>query len=923
MLGDEVLARRLEIHLAGLEGVVHVVADADSGRVLISYGGGARPNGGGSRPASRTVPAADDTPWHALPTDAVLREVGVDAGGLTSDEAAMRIVRYGANVADVERGRSRLEIAAGQFANLPTVLLFGGAVVSLALGDFVDAGVILLVVGANAVLGYRIERKNEQLLASWRRLEAGAAKTLRDGAVTAVAATELVPGDVVLLLGGDIVPADARVIDAHRLAVDEAPLTGESDTQRKGPDAVVASAPLADRTSMVFAGTTVVAGRGRAVVVATGRRTEVAGVKRLVTGGSTPQAPLERRLADLGRKATIAGLCAAGVMFFGSVMRGRPLAAAMRGAVALGVAAIPEGMPVVATAALVNTMNRMRAKGMVVRRVVSAETLGGVTVVCMDKTGTLTRNDMRLEVLELDGQRLRAEALRADPAHMLEDPVTLALAGGVLNSDIEYHDGDAGLEITGSATERALVLAAQAAGLDPETLRRRFPRLALQERQDGIHYVVSLHDDRDGGGRVAFLTGGPEQVGPLCDRAAAGPLAAARRTTVLQRNDALASAGHRVLALAWTRVPGSGPATLARPLPPFELLGLVGLRDPLRAGAREALATASRAGIRTLILTGDQRATAAAIAREVGLAGTAVEGGELARRLEAADPTADGELARAAVLARVSPADKAAIITALRHRGEIVAMVGDGINDAPALKVADVGIAVGAHASDIARQTADVVLENAELRSILAAVGEGRIVQDNLRRAIRYLFASNFSEIAVSLVGLALGHEPLTSLQLLWINLVTDTLPALALALEPGEPEVLARRPAPPNAPLLARDDWRRVLVEGGGLAALGGAGYAVGASTGAFSTLVAAQLGYALTCRASETRPDRRFLRLLGTAIGLQGAVLMLPPLGALLRLPAASAISVAGFVVGLSAPVVARTAARLVTHSPALAKG
>ena len=919
MLGDEGLARRLEIHLATLEGVVKVEADPDSGRVLISYSSG-------DGPAARRAPAraaAVDRPWHALSTDAVLHELRADAQGLTGDEAAVRIVRYGANVVDVERGRSRLEIAAGQFANLPTVLLTGGAVLSLALGDLVDAAVILLVVGANAVLGYRIERKNEQLLASWRRLEAGEAKTLRDGAVKAVASTDLVPGDVVLLLGGDIVPADARVIETHRLAVDEAPLTGESDTQTKGTDAVDASTALGDRSSMVFAGTTIVSGRARAVVVATGRRTEVAGVRRLVSGGSTPEAPLQRRLNELGRHATVVGLCAAGVVFFGGLLRGRPFAAAMRGAVALGVAAIPEGMPLVATAALVNTMNRMRAKGMVVRRVVSAETLGGVTVVCMDKTGTLTQNDMRLEVLELDGQRLRAEALRADPARVLEDPVTLVLAGGVLNSDIEYHDGDAGLELTGSATERALVLAAQAAGLDPETLRRRFPRLALQERQDGVHYVVSLHDDRGGHGRVAFLKGGPEQVVPLCDRDPDGPLSDERRTTVLERNDALASAGHRVLALAWTRVPGAGPATLARPLPPFELLGLVGLRDPLRAGAAEALATASRAGIRTLILTGDQRATAAAIAREVGLAGTALEGAELARRLEADDPTADDELARAAVLARVSPADKAAIVKALRRRGEVVAMVGDGINDAPALKAADVGIAVGAHASDIARQTADVVLENAELRSILSAVGEGRIVQDNLRRSIRYLFASNFSEIAVSLVGLALPKEPLTALQLLWINLVTDTLPALALALEPGEPEVLARGPAPPNAPLLARDDWTRVVVEGSGLAALGGLGYAAGASTGAFSTLIAAQLGYALTCRASETRPDPRFLRLLGTAVGLQVAVLLLPPLGAMLALPAASAISLTGFAVGLSAPIVVRTAARFVTHAPPLAKG
>jgi Ca2+-transporting ATPase len=963
---DPALARRVEAHFAAAGWVVEVQASLASGRVLLCYDADTvfsaellerAPGAGWTRwsppdaagPTGREVAPGEGAPsggtlaarvlravglerwlespaaprpveqatarWHSLSVEEALGVLASGQEGLADAEARARLVHYGANQLEAQAQRTRLEILASQFANLPTMLLLVSGTVSVLLGDVLDAGVIVLVVVLNAAVGYHIERRNEALLSSWRRLEAGTAQVIRGATVATVAATDLVPGDVVLLRAGDVVPADARVIDAHRLACDEAALTGESEAQAKRADPVADGAALADRRSMMYAGTVVVGGRGRAVVVATGRSTELAGVRTLIEKSQDPQTPLERRLSQLGRWATGLGVGAAGVMAVGGLLRGRPAVAVGRTAVALGVAAIPEGLPVVATAALVHCMERMRGDGMVVRRLVSAETLGGVTVVCVDKTGTLTRNEMQLEVLESDAESLPPDLALERPREIFADRRALALAAGVLNSDIDFHSNGNGLEISGSATERALVAAAQRAGLNPEELRERLPRRALRERKSAIHYVLSLHDGPEG--PVAFVKGAPEQVLDLCDRDVHGPLDQARRRQLLERNEALAESGHRVLAIAWKRL----GADEHEPHEGFDFLALAGLRDPLRPGSAEAVATAARAGIRTLVLTGDQRATAAAVAREVGIAGLAVDGGELARRLEAGDRDAEAELDGIAVLSRVSPADKVAIVRALRRRGEVVAMAGDGINDAPALKVADVGIAVGAHASDIARQTADVVLETADLRSILAAVGEGRIVQDNLRRSVRFLFASNLSEVALMLGGMAAGQDPLQALQLLWINLLGDTLPALALAFEPGDPEVLGRGPAPPGSPLLQRRDWDAVVRDGALLGLLGGAAFLVGGTPAAFATLVGSQIGYAFACRAPEKRVGPRFVALVGSAAVLQLGAMLLPPFRAALKLPAPSLLPFAGLAIGVAAAPAVRAladAASRLSHRP-----
>jgi Ca2+-transporting ATPase len=514
---------------------------------------------------------------------------------------------------------------------------------------------------------------------------------------------------------------------------------------------------------------------------------------------------------------------------------------------------------------------------------------------------------MRLELVEVASGAVPRADLRASAERPLDDPVSRVLAAAVLNSDLELIDGHGKVEALGSSTEEAIAKAADDAGLDAAELHRRFPRRRLRERSDGVHHVASLHDLPDA--TLAFLKGAPEQVIARCARDGEGDLDDARRARLLARNADLAGAGYRVLAVASQRLP---PGT-DEPEHGWELNGFLALRDPVRDGAAEAIADAAAAGITTIVLTGDQRATAAAVAREVGLPGEARDGADVLPEIRRANGHGDAEatrrlLAGTAVLSRVSPADKLAIVEALRARGEIVAMAGDGVNDAPALKAAHVGVAVGGSASDLARQTADVVLAGEDLRSILAAIGEGRIVQDNLRRATRYLFATNLSEVALMIGGALLGREPLEPLQLLWLNLLTDTFPALALALEPGDPDVLRRPPSHPDAPLLAAADWRDIVRDGALMAAGTGLAMLVAGPSAAFVALTGLQLGYGTASRAPERPPSARFVQLVGATAALQIVGTFLPPLRAALRLPPPTVRSTAAFAIGLATPWVVR---------------
>jgi len=897
LLGDHELARAIEASVRTRPGVTRVTANPRSGRVLIEYARDAPvfdeleelPR----RPSSRwrRVPSGDPITacWHALAVEMVLERLGTSAAdGLTTDEARRRLEVYGANLVEEEAPPSRLATLAGQLANLPTALLLGSTIVSILLGDLIEAGAIVAVIGLNAAIGYHVERRSEDLLAAWHVAELGTADVIRGGSIRTVLASELVLGDLLVMRAGTVVSADARVVDAHRLTADEAALTGESEAVEKRSDPVSRDRPIAERASMLFRGTSLASGHGRAIVVATGAATELAGVQRLAAVSRAPRGRFQRRLTALTSKLAWSGIAASAVSAVASLAWLRNPLDILRDSVALGVAAIPEGLPVTATAALVRAMARMRDRGIVVRRLSTTETLGGVTVACTDKTGTLTENRMRLETVSMVERhglhRIPADQLRVPAGRSLDGPLGALFVAAVLNSDLEYQANGEDLELAGSSTERALVESALRLGLDPQQLRDQWPRRRLLERREGIHYVVSEHDPG-----LAFVKGAPEQVIPLCE------LDEETARSVLDENASLASKGLRVLAVGWKRILDGDV--------PWQCLGLVGLRDPLREGSVDAIHAAARAGIRTIMLTGDQRATAEAIAREAGIDGEVIEGRELAELL--ATPDAGARLARIAVIARVAPADKVAVVEALRRHGEIVAMAGDGINDAPALRAADVGIAVGARSSGLARQTADVVLERGDLRSILTAIAEGRAVQDNLRRSIRFLAAGNLGEILLVVGAAFAGQRLIPSLGLLWINLLTDTLPGLALALGPSDGTLIDRAPARPDAPILDHRDWQRIVRDGAAIA--GGAGIAalLGGPLAAFATIGATQFGYAATCRAANQSRGGRFAAMVGGSAALHLVAVASAPARALLRIAGRSPVAIASFCGGLFAPL------------------
>jgi Ca2+-transporting ATPase len=909
LIGNPMLARDIEASAGGRPGITRVVADPRSGRVLVEYEPGVlldreleQLRRSARRPGARAESPAPEwqSGWHADDAAAVIAQLGTSAAdGLTAGDARRRLAAVGGNELQDEEPASRFAVLARQLANLPTALLASSMGVSALIGDVVEAGAILTVIGLNAVIGYRVERRSDDLLAAWRTAEAGTALVIRDGDIRTVSNAELVPGDLLVVRPGAVVGADARVIESHRLAADEAVLTGESEPVAKSPAPVALEAALAERRSMLYRGTTIASGHGRAIVVATGAATEIAQVQQLAEASRSPKDRLQRRLGELSSRLAWAGLAAGALSALASVAWRRKPLDVLRESVALGVAAIPEGLPVAATAALVRAMARMRARGIVVRRLATAEALGGVTVACVDKTGTLTENRMRLEVVSvLDGSRPRriaADELHAPPGTPLYGALAALLIAGVLNSDVEYQSsGNGHLQLAGSSTERALIEAAQRAGIDPRVVRRMWPRRRLVERSDDAAYVVTEHTPG-----IWFVKGAPEQVVSLCD------LDAAAAGAILDDNAALAGDGLRVLAAAWRRGDAE-PAGAAAGARRWRYLGLVGLRDPLRAGSADAIRAAERAGIRTVMLTGDQRATAEAIARQARLDGEVIEGRELARLLAA--PDVARRLQRIAVIARVAPADKLAVVNALRRHGEIVAMAGDGINDAPALRAADVGIAVGARSSDVARQTADVVLERADLRSILAAVAEGRAVQDNLRRSIRFQAAGNLGEVLLVLGAGLVGQRLIPSLGLLWINLLTDTLPGLALALESsddGLDALLARPPSRPGAPILDPSDWRRVGRDGAVIAAASAVAAIVGGPLAAFGTIGATQFGYAAACRAPDQPIRPRFAAMIGGSAALHLLAVASAPVRALLRIGGRAPVAIASSGLGMAVPL------------------
>ncbi|CAH2603612.1 Calcium-transporting ATPase [Rhodovastum atsumiense] len=833
----------------------------------------------------------DPSPWHGLDPATVLEQLGVEAcGGLSTPEVAERRAQCGANAIRPARRRGAVRIVLGQFADLMILVLIGAAVVSGVIGDAGDTLVILAIILLNGAIGAVQELRAERALAALRRLDAGTAAVLRDGAAATIPAEDLVPGDIVLLEAGRAVPADLRLIEAHGLQLGEAALTGESLPVEKGTAAIPDPAlPLADRRNMAFKGTAVLDGRGRGVVVATGMATALGGIAGMLDTVEATRTPLQRRLTRFGRQITAAALLLCAIILGLGIARGEPPLLMLLTALSLAVAAIPEALPAVVTVLLALGARRMAAENALIRRLSAVETLGSVTVIGTDKTGTLTRNEMQATALWTAEGKLPVAALDVtDPAgrRLLS---ALALCNEVVP--------DAAGQPRGEPTEIALWRLAAAHGVDKAALERTAPRLGEIPFDSGRRRMATLH--RGGEGCDLYVKGAPESVLPLCRAIAAGRgEASLNRPVLAQALERMASEGLRVLALAWRRCPVPLPQSEAALERDLTLLGFVGLFDPARPEARAAVATCRAAGITPIMITGDHPATALTLARQVGIA-TAEEDALTGRELAMlSDAELQAQLAGTRVFARVDPAQKLRIVAALQARGEVVAMTGDGVNDAPALARAEIGVAMGRGGTDVAREAAGLVLLDDNFATIVGAVREGRRIFDNIRKFVRYAVTCNSAEIWTIFLAPFLGLPvPLLPIQILWINLVTDGLPGLALAAEPAEAGVMQRRPRPPEESVFAQGLGRHVIWVGLLMAAVVLAIQAWGVQEGnphwqtmVFTVLTLSQMGHVLAIRSEREslfrlglRSNRPLLGAVTLTCLLQVAVVMLPPLNPL----------------------------------------
>ena len=768
----------------------------------------------------------DDTaaPWHALPVAEVLRhfkldpEQGLDTGAVQQAQA-----RFGPNALPEAPPRPLWRTVARQFKSPLIFILFVAAVLAVALGHRADAMVILAVVLVNALIGSFQEGRAERSMAALRRLAGLRVRVLREGQEQAIEARDLVPGDLMLLAAGDAVAADARVIEQAQLQVAEAALTGESVPVSKSAAAVPEATGLADRHAMVYSGTHVAAGRARAVVVATGTHTEVGRIARLTEGAEEPKTPLELRLAQFGRALVVAALGLFVWVVLLGLWRQLPLAEVLMVAISQMVSMVPEGLPVAMTIALAVGMQRMSDRGAIIRRLSAVETLGSTTVICSDKTGTLTRNEMTAVALWLHGGReITVTGIGYAPeGRLLEggrlvDQADLALRELLLAASLcndarllPPGDGRPAWTVLGDPTEGALLVLARKAGLELDALGHEAPRQAELPFDSDTKLMATRHATATEPRRV-WIKGAPEAVLRLCTRQEASALESARRAS-----EAMATQALRVLAFATLEDDALDPAAGFDALAGrARLLGLIGQIDPPREEVKRSVADCRAAGIRPIMVTGDHKLTGLAIARELGIArevDRAVDGAELERMGE---PELRDQLSTIAVFARVRPAQKLRIVEALQAQGEVVAMTGDGVNDAPALARADVGVAMGITGTEVAKSASKIVITDDNFSTIVGAVQQGRVVYGNLKKVILYLFATSLAEVLVLLLALIGGFPlPLAAVQILWINIVTEGTVTVNLVMDPADGDEMRRAPVSRNDRLLSADMLRRVAL--------------------------------------------------------------------------------------------------------------
>jgi Ca2+-transporting ATPase len=902
-----------------------------------------RLNNGNNENNGQPIPARHpEDAWHLMETGAALATLQSSAAtGLSEREARERLRKDGPNSLPETERRSGLSIVLDQVSSWPVGLLAVAAGISVATGGIADAIAIAGVIAINATIGYVTESQSERAIQSLKGLSTPTALVYRAGHVAEIDARDVVRGDILVLTAGCHVPADARVIEAHDLTTDESALTGESMPVSKSPARLYQDAALSDRSNMVYGGTLVTGGRGVAVAIATGRATEIGAIQTMASEARPPQTPMERQLTVLGnQQALICGGVCAGVLATG-LLRGYGFLEMLKSSLALAVAAVPEGLPTVAATTLVLGIRNMRRQNVLIRRLEAVESLGRIQTICLDKTGTLTLNHMTASAAHCGMRRLsmNADSFFQDAARI--DPLAcgefIRLAQTcVLCSEAEISkDGDEYV-VKGSPTENALIHMAIAAGIDVQELREQCRRLKLNGRAADRYFMSTLHrvdselrgqsvtalghwnpdgaQVREGPTYLLAVKGSPSEVLGMCgwyfkdgERI---PLTDTDREAIRSENDRMAGDALRVLGCAYGE-PQSEQDAVERDL---TWLGLVGMADPIRSGVREVIAGFHAAGIDTVMITGDQAPTAYAIGRELALS----RNGSL-EIVDSSHPANNGheriysQAEKVHIFARISPASKLEIVQALQRAGRVVAMTGDGINDGPALRAADVGIAMGNGGTELARETSDVILQDNDLQTMLIAIRQGRTIHRNVRKSLHFLLSTNFSEIMVMFAGIAAGlGQPLNAMQLLWINLISDVFPGLALALEPPEADVMNEPPADPRQPIVSAADFIRITGESASLSAGALSAYAYGllrygtgprASTLAFTSLTSGQLMHALNCRSERNgvfgtanRPANYYLTgALAASLSAQSLTLALPSLRSLLGLSPLSVVDLA----------------------------
>jgi len=830
------------------------------------------------------------------------------------------LAQYGANELPQAPPLSPFGIFLGQFSSLIVWVLIGAALVSGLLQEWVDAAAILAIVILNAVFGFIQEYRAERELDALKRMEVVAAQVVRDGILRSVPARELVSGDLIQVEAGDRIPADARLVYATGLQLQEAALTGESMPVAKAVDLLpLAEVPLGDRHNMLYMGTVAVSGKARALVVETGSRTELGKIAEMIRQAEQAEresTPLQRRLEDLGRSLLWLSLGIVTVVFLLGALRGVPVVTMFLTAVSLAVAAIPEGLPAVVTISLALGVTRMVKQHALIRRLPAVETLGSTSVICSDKTGTLTKNEMTVtrlyvggDLFEVTGEgyapfgevKARGQVEAAEPQSQPPPALRELLKAAVLcNGATLVREGDH-WHIIGDPTEGALLVAAAKVGLEKKDLEQEAPFLGEVPFDSERKKMTMVR--RLASGPIAFVKGAPDVLlqdcGAWMDRnGGQKALTNDRRREILDTNQRFASQALRVLAIAMRPLVQT-PETYLSTVLERDLIfaGLVGMKDPVRPEAKVAVEACRRAGVRTVMITGDHKDTAVAIAQELGLMQAGMEAIAGSELNQLSDQELHKRVIRVAVYARVAAEHKLRVVRAWKQQGAVVAMTGDGVNDAPAVKEADIGIAMGITGTDVTKEASDMVVTDDNFASIAAAVEEGRAIFDNIRRTVHYLLSCNLSEILVMLFAALLGLPlPLLPVQILWINLVTDGLPALALAVEPKDPSLMQRPPRRSGARLLERD---RLLLMGAqgllmGLLTILSFVYCLysmdndldRARAVTFTVLVIAQLAHAFNCRNDRQSlwaiglwTNKPLLWAAGLTICLQIGIILLEP--------------------------------------------